>query len=110
MIPQKFAVPPFFELEAERRRTHRWTQIAKSKKVEYVGLMEEKVLEMGKELSELSEESTMREQLHAESRWLRKKLQEKETHLATMESLSMEARQCRLLSNSYTLFLKEQWM
>lgn len=86
-------------------------QISKSNKVEYVGLMEEKVLKMGNELSELREkESTMREQFHEENRWLRKKLQEKETQLSIMSRLSMEALQCRMPSNSYALFLKEQWM
>jgi len=64
VIPQKIVIPLLFELEAERGRTHRWMHISKSKKVEYVGLMEEKALEMGKELSELREKgSTMREQL-----------------------------------------------
>ena len=33
VIPQKFAIPLFFELEKERVRTHRWMQIAKSKGV-----------------------------------------------------------------------------
>lgn len=63
-LSHKFAIPLFFELEAERERTHRWMQIAKSKKVEDVGLMEENVLEMGKDLSELREkESTIRGQV-----------------------------------------------
>jgi len=58
-------------------------QIAKSKTVEDVSLMEEIFLEMGKELSELrEEESTMRKQLQAENIWLREKLQEKETQLS----------------------------
>jgi len=40
-------------------------QIAKSKSVEDVGLMEEKVNEMGKEFNHLKlRESIMREQLH----------------------------------------------
>jgi len=39
--------------------------------VEDVGLMDEKVLEMGRELRELREkESKMREKLQAENRWL----------------------------------------
>ena len=64
IIPQKFAVPFVFELEAERARIDRWMQISKSRKVEYLGLMEWKVLDMDKELSEIRErESTMREQL-----------------------------------------------
>jgi len=55
-------------------------KIAKLKKVEDVGLMEEKLLEMGKELSELRDrEYTMKIQLQAENTWLRRKLQEKET-------------------------------
>ena len=48
IIPQNFAVPLFFKLEMERIRTHTWMQIAKSKKVEDVGLMEEKVNGIGK--------------------------------------------------------------
>jgi len=86
-------------------------QIAKPKKMEDVGLMEEKLLEMGKELSELRDrEYTMRTRLQAENTWLRKKLQEKETQLATMASLSMEALQWRLPPKSYALFLKNQWL
>ena len=39
-------------------------QISKSKKVEYVGLMKEKILDMGKGLSELRDrEYTMKTQL-----------------------------------------------
>lgn len=50
-------------------------QIDKSQKVEDVGLMEEKVLEMSKELSELRiRESTMKEQLQVENMWLRERL------------------------------------
>jgi len=42
--------------------THRWMQISKSKNVEVVGLMEEKITKMGKELSDLKlRKSTMRE-------------------------------------------------
>jgi len=47
IIPQKFAVPLFFELEKERVRSHRWMQIAKSKGVEDIGHMERKLREMG---------------------------------------------------------------
>lgn len=44
--------------------THRWMQIAKSKRVEDVGLMEEKVNEMSKELNKLRlRELVMREHL-----------------------------------------------
>lgn len=43
-----------------------WMQIDKSKNVENVGLMEEKVIEMGKELSDLRvRESIMKEKLQA---------------------------------------------
>jgi len=52
-------------------RTHRWMKIFKSKKVEDVGHMEEKLLEMGRELSELRDrEHIMRSQLQAENTWL----------------------------------------
>jgi len=53
VIPQKFTIPLFFELEKERARIHRWMQIAKSKWVEDIGHMEEKLKEMGKELCSL---------------------------------------------------------
>ena len=51
IIPQNFAVPLFFELEKERVRSHRWMQITKSKGVDDIGHMENKLREMGKELS-----------------------------------------------------------
>ena len=64
MIPDKFVIPLFFKLESERGRIRRWIQIVKSKKVEYVGLMEENILDMDKELIELRDrEYTMRTQL-----------------------------------------------
>ena len=53
VIPQKFVIPLFFELEKERAITHRWMQISKSKRVEDIGHMEEKLKEMGRELSSL---------------------------------------------------------
>lgn len=53
VIPHKFSIPLFFELEKEREITHRWMQITKSKGVEDIGHMEEKVKDMGKELSSL---------------------------------------------------------
>lgn len=52
----------------------------------------------------------MREQLQGENTILKEKLQDKETQLATMESLSMEVIQCRHPSKSYALSLKEQWL
>lgn len=95
----------------KRGRTQRLTQISKSKNVDDVGLMEEKATEVGKESSDLRIiMSMMKEQLHEESMRLRERLQEKETQLSTMTSLSMEALQCRNLSKSYALFLKEKWI
>ena len=43
VIPQKFPIPLFFELEKERAKTHIWMHIAKSKVVEDIGHMEEKL-------------------------------------------------------------------
>ena len=43
IIAQKFVVPLFFELEKERIRTHTWMKITKSKGVEDIGNMEEKL-------------------------------------------------------------------
>jgi len=72
VIPQKFSIPLFFELEKERARTHRWMQITKSKGVEDIGHMEEKLKEMGRELSGLRDrETTMRNQLETKNAWLR---------------------------------------
>ena len=83
-------------------------KISKSKNVEDVGLMEEKVTKIGKELSDLRlRESIMREKIHAENTRLREKLKENETQLSTMESLSMEVIKCMQLSKSYVIFLKE---
>jgi len=53
VIPQKNSIPLSFELEKQRARTHRWMQIGKSKGVEDTGHMEEKLKEMGSELSSL---------------------------------------------------------
>jgi len=51
-------------VEIERSRTHRWMQISKYRNVEDVGPMEEKVIEMGKELSDLRlRKSIMKEKL-----------------------------------------------
>jgi len=41
------SVPLFFELERGRGWTHRWMQIAKAKEVEDVGIMQEKMKNMG---------------------------------------------------------------
>jgi len=79
IVPQKFAVPLFFELEKERVRTHTWMQIAKSKGVEYVGHMENRLREMGKELSMVRHiEGIKRAELQEENEMLKKHLQERE--------------------------------
>ena len=85
-------------------------QIAKSKGVEDIGHMENKLREMGKELSALKDrEAITRSHPENENELLRRQLQERETHLAYMASLSMEALQCRTPSKSYGLYLKDQW-
>jgi len=55
-------------------------------------------------------ESMMKEKLQVENMRLRERLQEKETQLVTMVSLSMEELQCRQPSKYCDIFLKEQWM
>jgi len=86
-------------------------QIAKSKNVEDVDLIEEKFIKMGKELSYLRpRESIMKYQLQEERKILRKRLHEKETQFVAMASLSIKALQCRKPSKSYALFLKKQWL
>ena len=67
-------------------------QITISKGVEDIGHMEEKLKEMGKELSGLRDkEAIMRSQLERDNAWLRAQLQERENQLACMASLSLEA-------------------
>lgn len=54
--------------------------------------MEDKLKEMGKELSALRDrEAIMRDQLEKENSWLRGQLQERENQLACMANLSLEA-------------------
>lgn len=73
IIPKKFAVPLFFELEKERFRTHTWMQIAKSKGVEDIGHIENKLREMSRELSIVRHtESIRRAQLQEENELLKK--------------------------------------
>lgn len=111
VVPQKFSIPLFFELEKERARTHRWMQIAKSKGVDDIGLMEENIKEMGRELSSLRDrEAMMKAQLEAKNAWLKGQLQERGNQLASMANLSLEAIQCRMLAKSYELYLKEHWL
>jgi len=86
-------------------------QITKSKGVEDIGHMEEKLKEMGRELSGLRDrEAIMRNQLETKNAWLRGQLQERENQLACMASLSLEEIQCRMPTKSYALYLKEQWL
>lgn len=66
---------------------------------------------MGRELSALRDrEAITRSHLETETELLRRKLQEKETQLACMASLSMEALQCRTPAKYYGLYLKDQWL
>jgi len=86
-------------------------KIVKSKNVEDVGHMEEKLLEMDIELSEIKDnEKVMKSQLEVENTWLRRHVWEKESQLATLASLSMEELQCRMPSKSYALYPKHQWI
>ena len=92
MIHKKFKIPLLYELEIERGCTHRWMQIAKSKNVIDIGLMEERLFEMGKELVDVKlREFFMKEQLQSENMGLKEKIQETDTQLATMATLCMEA-------------------
>ena len=82
-------------------------QIAKSKGVEGIGHVEDKL----RELSALRDrEAITRSHLENENELLRRLLQEKETHLAYMASLSIEALQCWTPAKSYGLYLKDQWL
>lgn len=53
VIPQKISIPLFFKLEKERERTDGWMHITKSKGVEDISHIEERIKEMGRELSTL---------------------------------------------------------
>ena len=64
IIPQKFIVLLFFELEKERVRTHTWMQITKYKEVEDIGHMEDKLKELRGDLAMVRHiESSKRAQL-----------------------------------------------
>lgn len=79
IVPQKFVVPLFFELEKERVRTHTLMQISKSKGFEDIGHMENKLREMSRELSMVRHtERIRRAQLQEENELLKKQLQERE--------------------------------
>lgn len=67
-------------------------QISKSKSVEDLDHMEEKLLEMAIELSRIRDkERVMKSQLEVENTWLRRQVQEKYSQLVAMESISSEA-------------------
>lgn len=86
-------------------------QIAKSKGVEDISHMEEKLKEIGRELSSLRDkEAIMKAWSEAKNAWLKGQLQERENQLETMPSLSLEENQCRIPAKSYALYLKEQWL
>ena len=73
IIPQKFIMPLFFELEKERVRTHTWMKIAKSKGVADIGHMEEQLKELRRELGMMRHtESIRRAQLQEENELLKK--------------------------------------
>lgn len=73
--------------------------------------MENKVKEMGRELSVIRHRETItRSHLETKNELLRRQLQDKETQLACMVNLSMEALQCRTPTKSYGLYLKGQWL
>lgn len=52
----------------------------------------------------------MKAQLEPKNAWLRGQLQERESQLVVMASLSLEAITCRMPVKSYALYLKEQWL
>ena len=73
--------------------------------------MKNKLREIGRELRALRDrESITRSHLETKNELLRRQLQGKETQLACMASLSMEALQCRTPAKSYGLYLKDQWL
>ena len=64
IIPHKFVVPLFFELEREKVKTCTWMQITKSKGLEDIGHMEDKLKELRGELAMVRHiESSKRAQL-----------------------------------------------
>jgi len=75
-------------------------QIAKSKGVEDIGHMDNKLREMGRELSAVRHrEAITRNYLETENELLRRQLQEKETQLACVANWFMKALQYRTLAN-----------
>jgi len=65
-------------------------QIDKSKGLEYIGHMEEKVKYMGREISSLRDkDAMMRAQLEEENAWLRGQLQERERESISIHGQSI---------------------
>lgn len=83
-------------------------QVQRGGKINHI---EEKLKEMGKELSSLRDRKTMmKNQLETKNAWLKGQLQEREKQFACMASLSLEEIHCRMSAKSYALYLKEQWL
>jgi len=79
--------------------------------VEDIGHMEEKLKEVGIELSSLRDrEAIMRNQLEIENAWSKGQLQERENQLACMANFSFDEIQYRMPSKSYALYIKEKWL
>ena len=73
--------------------------------------MENKLREMGRDLSALKDRDEItRSHLETKNELLRRQLQGKETQLACMASLSMDALQCRTPAKFNGLYLKDQWL
>lgn len=78
VIPHSFVIP-LLELEKEGVRTHRWMQISKSKGMEDVGHMKEKLKEMVRVLRNIRDiVEMMKSHLEAENAWIRGHLKEGE--------------------------------
>ena len=70
--------------------------------------MKKKHREMGRKLNAIRHrEALTRNHPETKDDLLRRQLQEKETQLACMASLSMEALQCRTPEKSYGLYIKD---
>ena len=66
-------------------------QITKSMGVEDISYMEEKLKEMGREISSLRDrKAIMKNQLEIENAWLKGHMQERENQLAYMAHISLE--------------------
>ena len=64
LIPQILSIPLFYELEKERVYTHQWMKIPIARSVEDVGIMEEKLTEMGRDLADIRlREEVLKEKL-----------------------------------------------